>query len=79
MRTYHKTREALSVMEALGHKKLETTYTYIRLYNQIYKNQRNAEFVTKIASTKEKRCELINAGWELIAKDGEDWYFWIRK
>ncbi|MFZ7138182.1 MAG: tyrosine-type recombinase/integrase [archaeon] len=79
LRTYHRTRDTLSVMEALGHKKLDTTHIYIRLYNQIYKAQRNDEFITKIASTKEKRCELIANGWELVATQEDDWYFRKRK
>ena len=75
LREYHKTRELLHVMAILGHRKIETTYRYVKLYNQIYKNQQPDKFVTKIASTKEERCELINDGWTFIKNDGEDWYF----
>jgi hypothetical protein len=62
-------------MGVLGHTNINTTYRYVRLYNQIYKHQKDVKFVTKIASTKEMRCDLINDGWDLVDKDGEDWYF----
>jgi integrase len=75
LREYHKTRDILHVMVILGHKKVETTMVYVRLYNQIYKNQQANKFITKIASTKEERIELKNDGWECWEKDGEDWYF----
>jgi len=57
------------------HKKVETTMIYTRLYKQIYKNQQPNQFITKIASTKEERVELMNDGWNLVDKDGIDWYF----
>ena len=60
-------------MNILGHKKLERTYYYIRVYNQVYKPQQPYAYVTKIASTKEQRIELINDGWELVNQDYEDW------
>lgn len=75
LREYHKTRDILHVMAILGHRNINTTYRYISLYNQIYKPQRNIKYVTKIASTKQERCDFINDGWELVDKDGEDWYF----
>ena len=62
-------------MGILGHRNINTTYRYVRLYNQIYKHQQQVKFVTKIASTKEERCNLINDGWDLVEKAGEDWYF----
>ena len=75
LREYHKTRDILHVMGILGHRNINTTYRYVRLYNQIYKHQQQVKFVTKIASTKEERCNLINDGWDLVEKAGEDWYF----
>ncbi len=75
LREYHKTRDILHVMGILGHRNINTTYRYVRLYNQIYKYQQKVKFVTKIASTKEERCDLINGGWDLVEKDGNDWYF----
>jgi len=75
LREYHKTRDILHVMGILGHRNINTTYRYVRLYNQIYKHQQQVKFVTKIASTKEQRCELINDSWDLVEKEGEDWYF----
>jgi len=62
-------------MGILGHRNINTTYRCVRLYNQSYKHQRKVKFVTKITSTKEERCNLINDGWVLVEKDRDDWYF----
>ena len=75
LREYHKTRDILHVMVTLGHRKIDTTYRYVRLYHQIYKPQQPNQFITKIASNKEERIDLMNDGWSLVDKDGEDWYF----
>ena len=75
LREYHKTRDILHVMGILGHRNINTTYRYVRLYNQIYTHQQKVKFITKIGSTKEERCELIKGGWDLVEKDGDDWYF----
>ena len=75
LQEYHKTRDILHVITVLGHRKIETTYRYVRLYNQIYKPQQPNKFITKIASTKEERIDLMNDSWILIEKDGEEWYF----
>jgi site-specific recombinase XerD len=75
LREYHKTRDLLHVKDILGHKKVETTIIYTRLYKQIYKNLQPDQFITKIASTKEERIELMNDGWNLVEKDSDDWYF----
>ncbi|MFC1487709.1 hypothetical protein ACFLRN_08500 [Thermoproteota archaeon] len=48
---------------------------YVELYKQLYSNDGPNQFITKIASTKKDRCILINDGWEIVDKDGEDWYF----
>ena len=56
-------------MGILGHRNINTTYRYVRLYNQIYKHQQSFKFLTKVASTKEERCDLINDGWDLVEKD----------
>ena len=75
LREYHKTRDLLHVKDILGHKKIETTMIYVNLYKQIYRNQQPDQFITKIASTKEERIELMNDGWNLVEKDGAEWYF----
>jgi len=75
LREYHKTRDILHVMTILGHRKIDTTYRYVRLYNQIYKPKQANKFITKIASTKEERIALKNDGWTCWEKDGNDWYF----
>jgi len=48
---------------------------YVDIYEEIYGEETNRTFISKIASTKEERIALINDGWELVDKDGEDWYF----
>jgi len=75
LREYHKTRDILHVMTILGHRKIDTTYRYVRLYNQVYKNENPDQFVTKIASNQEERFELFNNGWTKVGEDGDDWYF----
>jgi integrase len=75
LREYHKTRDILHVMVILGHRKIETTYRYVRLYHQIYKPQQPKQFITKITPTKEQRIELMNDGWTLVDKDEKEWYF----
>jgi len=75
LREYHKTRDILHVMTILGHRKIDTTYRYVRLYNQVYKNENPDQFVTKIASNQEERFELFNNGWSKVGEDGNDWYF----
>jgi integrase/recombinase XerD len=75
LREYHKTKDILHVMDVLGHRKVETTMIYVRLYKQIYKTQQPDQFITKIASTKEERIDLMSDGWDLVDKEGIDWYF----
>jgi len=65
----------LHVKAVLGHRKIETTMTYVELYKQIYGDDPRGEFITKIASNKKDRIILMNEGWTLIEKDNEDWYF----
>ena len=75
LREYHKTKDVLHVKAVLGHKCIDTTMRYVELYKQIYSDHRPGQFITKIAETKEERISLINDGWDLVDKDGEDWYF----
>ena len=41
----------------------------------IPKNQQSDQFITQIASNKKERIDLMNEGWNLVEKDGDDWYF----
>jgi len=66
LREYHKTRDILHVMGILGHKKIDTTAIYLRLYNQIYKPQQPNQFVTKRPETEAEEDELIDSGWEFM-------------
>ena len=75
LRTYHRTKDILHVKTLLGHRNLMTTQRYVELYCQLFDTNQPDQFITKIAATKEERCELINDGWEFIKSDGDDWYF----
>ena len=75
LRTFHRIKNILTVKMLLGHKSLLTTQRYVEVYSQIYASEESNQFITKIAATKEERCELINDGWEFIKSDGDDWYF----
>ena len=66
LREYHKTRDILYVMGILGHKKIDTTYIYLRLYNQIYKPQQPNQFITKRPTTETEEDDLLNSGWEFM-------------
>ncbi|MEJ2281690.1 MAG: hypothetical protein P8X97_07285, partial [Candidatus Bathyarchaeota archaeon] len=66
LREYHKTRDILHVTMVLGHKKIDTTYIYLRLYNQIYKPQQPNQFINKRPTTEAEEDDLINNGWDFI-------------
>lgn len=57
-------------MCVLGHKNINTTYRYLSLYTQIYSYIKTQKYLTKIASPKQERCDLITDGWELVNKEG---------
>jgi integrase len=75
LRVYHNSHEILEVMEVLGHRKIETSYRYIRLYRQVYKNYQPKKFITKIAKTEEEALWFWDNGWELEDKEGNKRYF----
>lgn len=52
-----------------------TTQRYVELHEEIYGNNYADQFITKIASDKQERIDLINDGWSLFDKEGVDWYF----
>jgi integrase/predicted RNA-binding Zn-ribbon protein involved in translation (DUF1610 family) len=75
LRVYHNSHEILEVMEVLGHRKIETSYRYIRLYRQVYKNRQPKTFITKIATTEEEALWFWDNGWTLEDKEGNKRYF----
>lgn len=75
LREFHRTRLLTHVKKIMGHRSILTTMRYVEVYEQIYGITTRKEFETQIASTKKERCDLINAGWDLVSKSGEDWYF----
>ena len=62
-------------MAILGHRKIETSYRYIRLYRQVYKNRQPKTFVTKVAKTEEEALWFWDNGWKLEDKEGNRRYF----
>jgi integrase len=71
---YHETKDILHVMQLLGHKSIRNTLVYTHLVDF-----ESDEWVCKIASTKAERSSLIEGGFTLVGKEGEDWYFRKRK
>ena len=69
LREYHKTRDILHVMSILGHRKIDTTYRYVRLYNQVYKPQQPNQYLTKRPQTEAEEDDLINSGWQYIREN----------
>ena len=71
---YHKTKDILHVMQLLGHKDIRNTLVYTHLVNF-----ETDEWICKVASTKEERTRLIEAGFAFVAKENTQWYFRKRK
>jgi integrase len=71
---YHRTKDILHVMQLLGHKSIRNTLVYTHLVNF-----GSDEWICKIASTKQERRSLIESGFDLVGKEGEEWYFRKRK
>jgi site-specific recombinase XerD len=71
---YYKTRDILHVMRILGHKNIRNTLVYTHLISF-----EDDEWICKVATTKEERVSLIEAGFTFIAKEGDEWYFKKRK
>jgi integrase len=71
---YHKTKDILHVMQLLGHKDIRNTLVYTHLVNF-----ESDEWICKVATTKQERVNLIEAGFTFVAKEGDQWYFKKRK
>ena len=72
---YLRTRDIYHVKRVLGHKNLKNTEVYINIVGF----DDNDNYVCKVASTKEERIALIEAGFERVGDDGDEWYFRKRK
>jgi integrase len=75
---YHKTKDIIHVKQLLGHKNITSTMTYINIEQAIF-NYTSDEWTSKIASTPEEACKLIEAGFTYINSMGEKAIFKKRK
>ena len=65
-------------MQKLGHKKLESTLLYIQL-EQVLFDEESDQFTVKVAETKDRIRELLEAGFEYVCEKDELVYFRKRK
>jgi integrase len=71
---YYKTRDIVHTQQVLGHKSINNTMRYVQLIPK-----EDDDFIVKIATDKATRIQLLAEGFELIAKDGDEWYLRKRK
>jgi hypothetical protein len=71
---YYRTRDIIWVKQVLGHKSINNTMRYVSLIPR-----ENDDFIVKIATNKVGRVKLLEEGFELIGKDGNEWYLRKRK
>jgi integrase len=62
---YHRTKDILHVKHMLGHKNINCTLIYIDLENILFKNTTD-EYTTKVATTIEEACALLEVGFEYV-------------
>jgi len=60
---YHRTKDILYVKKILGHKTIQNTLKYIDLEANLF-GISDEQFITKIATTPEEACKLIEVGFE---------------
>ena len=65
-------------MQKLGHKKLESTLLYIQL-EQVLFDEESDQFTVKVAETKDRIRELLEAGFEYVCEKDDLTYFRKRK
>ncbi len=61
---YHYKPDLLLVAEFLSHRELENTRLYVQLEKNLFKNQPNEEYITKVAFNTQQCCELIEVGFD---------------
>lgn len=71
---YHKTKDILHVMRILGHKNINNTLIYTHLVD--FKDD---EYVSKVATTPEIACKLVEAGFEHVCQVDGNHIFRKRK
>lgn len=60
---YHRIKDALHVMQLLGHKNVKNTLIYTQLFN--FKTD---EYTCKVAKTVKDATELVEAGFEYVTE-----------
>jgi integrase/DNA-directed RNA polymerase subunit RPC12/RpoP len=61
---YHKTKDIYHVMQVLGHRNIQNTFTYVQLAEELFKDQQ--EYISKVAKTESDACALVDAGFEFV-------------
>ena len=63
---YHKTKDLLYVMQALGHKNIKNTLLYIQLEEALFQGE--IDYISKVAKSQGEICALIEAGFEYVTE-----------
>ena len=75
---YHQTKDILYVMRFLGHKNIKNTLIYVQLKEAIFEKGSD-EFISKVATTVEEVCKLVEAGFEYVCDINDTKVFRKRK
>jgi integrase len=76
---YHQTKDILYVMNFLGHRSIKNTLIYINLEIACF-SKGGDDFTGKVATTREEKLKLIEAGFEYVSADPDGTqYFRKRK
>lgn len=63
---YHKTKDILNVMKALGHKAIQSTLIYIDLEKATFGSPIDEEYTVRVAETLDEACDLLEAGFGYV-------------
>ena len=65
---YHKTKDILHVKQLLGHKNIKNTMIYIDIERAVFGDERNAEYITRVAKSVKGARSLIEAGFQYVTE-----------
>jgi integrase len=71
---YQKTKDILHVMRLLGHRSIQNTLIYTHLID--FKDD---EYVSKVATSPDEACQLIDAGFSYVCQIDDAYIFRKRK
>ncbi len=63
---YHRTKDMVYVMQALGHKNMKNTLLYVQLEEALF--QGDQDFISKVARTEKEICALVEAGFDYVTE-----------